>query len=201
VSTTWQPGFRHIRSAQQVRLSLSQRERIKVRDCFRHVSRARSRSPLGRCRVPCELGDSRTGEPEFAGEQEILRVQDRVFGQFDSYVRRRRAQSPALFPGSRNRGHKDQLGAAAGICNPRNCGFAAGATEDVPTWSDACGDTERGSRRYLSNRQFFQEVELTPHLNPLPLSKGRGGESLREGQGRGEFASRNPAIRKVPLGS
>ena len=201
MSTTWGTGLRRIRLAQQVRLSLSQRERIKVRDCFWHVSRARSRSPLERRPVLHELGDSRTGEPEFVGEQETFHVRDRVFGQFDSHVRHHPAQSPALPLGSRNRGNKNQPDVAAGICSQQNYGFAGGPREDVPTWSDACADTGHGSRRYLSDRQLFQKVELTPHLNPLPLSKGRGGKSLGAGQSRTEFPRRNHTIRNVSLRS
>ena len=199
MSTTWGAGFRRIRLAQQVRLSLSQRERM--RDCFRHASRVQSRSPLKRRRVLHELGDSRTEEPEFAGEQETAHVRDRVFGQFDSYVRHHLAQSPALPLRNRNRGHKNQPDAAAGICSPRNYGFAGCAKEDVPTWSDACADTEHGSRRYLSDRQLFQKAELTPHLSPLPLGKGRGGKLFIAGLGRTDVARRNHAIRNVSLRS
>ncbi len=170
--TTWEAEFRRVRLAKQIRLSLLQSERIKVRDYFRHVSQARSRSPSGRCRVLRELGDSRTEEPESAGERETARVRDRVCGQFDNCVPRRLAQSPALPRGSRNLRHNNQLDAAAGICIPRNFGFAGGARGDVPTWLDACGDTERGSRRHFSNRQFFQKLKLTPHLNLSPWARG-----------------------------
>jgi len=197
MSTTWGAGFRRIRLAQQVRLSLSQRERM--RDCFRHASRVQSRSPLKRRRVLHELGDSRTEEPEFAGEQETAHVRDRVFGQFDSYVRHHLAQSPALPLRNRNRGHKNQPDAAAGICSPQNYGSAGGAREDVPTWSDASSNIEHGSRRHFRLGQFFGKVELTPHLNPLPLSKGRGGESSSAGQSRTEFGRRIDAIRNVSL--
>lgn len=201
MSTTWQSGFRHIRLGREVRLSLSQRERIKVRDCFRHVSRARSRSHLGCCRVPHQLRDSRTGGSEFAGEQEILRVQDRVFGQFDSYVRHRRVQSPVLTPGSRNREHKNQADVAAGIFSPRNYGFAGEAREDVPIWSNACGDTEHDSRGYSNGREFVPKVESTPHLNPLTLDKGRGGKPLVASEARPGIARRNRAIRNASVRS
>ena len=197
MSTTWGPGFRRIRLPQQVRLS--QRERIKVRDSFWRLFPARSRSPLGRCRVLHELGDSRTGEPEFAGEQEAPHVRDLVFGQFDSYVRHRPAQSPTLPLGSRNRGHKNQPDAAAGICSPQNYGSAGGAKEDVPTWSDAFSNIARGSRRHLRLGQFFGKVELTPHLSPLPLSKGRGGKSFGSRESRTSFVRRRHAMRNVSL--
>src|SRR4051794_22421618 len=199
MSTPRGPGFRRIRLPQQVRLSLSQRERIKVRDSFWHVSPARSRSPLGRCRVLRELGGSRTGEPEFAGKQEAPHVRDLVFGQFDSYVRHRPAQSPTLPLGSRNRGHKNQPDAAAGICSPQNYGSGGGAKEDVPTWSDAFSNIERGSRRHLRLGQFFGKVELTPHLSPLPLSKGKGGKSFGSRESRTPFVRRRHAIRNVSL--
>ena len=172
-----------------------------MRDCFWHVSPARSRSPLGRCRVLHELGDSKAGEPQFLGEQETLHVQDRVFGQFDSYARRRLAQWPALLPDSRNRGHTNQRDAVAGICDPQNYGFAGAAKEDVPTWSGACADIEHGSRQYLNGRQLFQKAESTPHLSPLPLGKGRGGKPFVAGPSRTDFVRRIDMIRNVFLPS
>jgi len=201
MSTTWGTGFRRIRLAQQVRLSLSQRERIKVRDCFWHVFPARSRSPSGRCPILHVIGGSKIGEREFAGEQETPHVRDRVFGQFDNYVRHRLAQSPALPLGSRNRARKNQPDAAAGICSPQNYGFIGGAREDVPTWSDASSNIEHGSRKHLSLGQIFGKLELTPHLSPLPLGKGRGGKPFIAGQSRTDVAHRNHSIRNVPLRS
>jgi hypothetical protein len=169
-------GFRHrVCLAQRIRLSLSERERIKVRDCFRRVARARSKSLLAHYRVPHELGDSKIGGPRCRGEREILPARDRVSGQLDNYVLRRLAQLPALPPHNKNRGHKDEADAAAGICSPQNCGFVGVAKEHVPIWSGAFVANERGSRRHLRRTLLFGKAELTPHLNPLPLRKGRGG--------------------------
>jgi hypothetical protein len=84
---------------------------------------------------------------------------------------------PVLPPHNKNREHKDQADAAAGICSPQNCGSVGVAKEHVPTWSDVSVANERGSQRYLRRTLLFGKAELTPHLNPLPLSKGRGGVS------------------------
>jgi len=170
-----------------------------VRDCFRRVARARSKSLLARYRVPHELGDSKIGGPRCRGEREILPVRDRVSGRLDNYILRRLAQLPALPLGSRNRGHKNQPDAAAGIWSPQGYGSAGGAKEDVPIWSDAFSNIERGSRRYLRLGQFFGKVEFTPHLSPLPLSKGRGGKSFGLRESRTSFVRRRHAIRNVSL--
>ena len=193
--------FRRIRLARQTCLSLSQRERIKVRDCSWHVSRVRSRSPLGRCRVLHELGDSRTGELVFSGEQGTAHARNRVFDRFDSYVRHHLAQSPVLPLGSKNRAHKNQPDAVAGICSPQNYGFAGGAREDVPTWSDASSNIEHGSRKHLSLRHLFGKLQLTPHLSPLPFGKGRGGKPFVAGQSETDVAHPTHAIRNVSLRS
>ena len=175
-SISLQAGFRHcVCLAQRIRLSLSERERSKVRDCFRRVARARSKSLLARYRVPHGLGDSKIGGPRCGGEREILPARDRVSGRLDNYVLRRLAQLPALPPHNKNRGHKDQADAAAGICSPQNCGSVGVAKEHVPIWSGASVANERGSRRDLRRTLPFGKAELTPHLNPLPFSKGRGG--------------------------
>jgi hypothetical protein len=177
-SISLRAGFRHRMSlAQRIRLSLSERERIKVRDCFRRVPQARSKSLLARYRVPHGLGDSKIGEPRCRGERELLPARDRVSGRLDNYVLHRLAQLPALPLGNKDRGHKDQADAAAGICSPQNCGSAGVAKEHFPTWSDASVANERGSRRQLRRTLPFGKAELAPHLNPLPLSKGRGGVS------------------------
>jgi hypothetical protein len=79
--------------------------------------------------------------------------------------------------GNKNRGHKDQADAAAGICSPQKCGSVGVAKERVPIWLGASVANERGSRRHLNRTLLFGKAELTPHLNPLPLRKGRGGIS------------------------
>jgi len=176
-SISLRAGFRHrVCLAQRIRLSLSERERIKVRDCFRRVSPARSKSLVARYRVPHELGDSKIGQPRCRGEREILPARDPVSGRLDNYVLHRLAQLPALPPHNKNRGHKDQAGTAAGICSPQNCDSVGVAKEHVPIWSDASEPTS-ASQRYLRRTLLFGKAELTPHLNPLPLSKGRGGIS------------------------
>src|SRR4029077_20603091 len=133
------------------------------------------------------------------GEREILPARDRVSGRLDNYVLRRLAQLPALPPHNKNRGHKDEADAAAGICSPQNDGSAGGAKEDVPTWSDAFSNIERGSRRHLRLGQVFGKVELTPPLSPLPWRKGGGGKSFGSRESRTSFVRRRHAIRNVSL--
>jgi hypothetical protein len=175
-SISLRTGFRlRVSPAQRIRLSLFERERIKVRDCFRRVPRARPKSLLARYRVPHELGDSKIGGPRYRDEREILLWRDRVSSRLDNCVLHRLAQLPALPSHNKNRGHKDQADAAAEICSPRNCGSVRVAKERVSTWSDACADNEHGSWRDLGRALLFRKLKLTPHLNPLPLSKGRGG--------------------------
>lgn len=171
-------GFRHRAClAQRICLSLSERERIKVRDSFGRVPRARGKSLSARYRVPHELGDSKIGRSRCRDEREILPARHRVSGRLDNYVLRRLAQLPALPPHNKNRGRKDEADAAAGIYSPQNCGSVGVAKEHVPIWSGAFVANEPGSRRHLRRTPHFGKAELTPHLNPLPLSKGRGGAS------------------------
>ena len=200
-SVSLRSGFRHrVCPAQRIRLSLSQRERIKVRDCFRSVPRARSKSLLARYRVPHELGDSKIGGPRCRGEREILPARDRASDRLDNHVLHRLARLPTLPPHNKNRGHKDQADAAAGICSPQNCGSVGVAKEHVPIWSDASVANERGSRRYLRRTLLFGKAELTPHLNPLPLGKGRGGIRPDQPRRRPAFTGQKCVSRPWAIG-
>ena|ERR1700693_570804 len=60
-------------------LSLSQRERIQVRDYSGHVFQALTKWPGERYRVLCELDDSRSERRQFLVWPEILLVPGRVF--------------------------------------------------------------------------------------------------------------------------
>ena len=183
MSITRGSGFRHsLYLAQQIRLSLSQRERIKVRDCFLRVSPPQTKSLLAQYRVLHEPDDSKIGGRRSSGEQETLAVCDRVSGGLGNYVRHRLAQLPVWLLGNKNRGHKNEADAADEICSLRNFGSAGAAKERVPTWSDACADDERGSQRDLSRALLFWKAELPPHLNPLPLNEGRGGQQPNQRQ-------------------
>jgi hypothetical protein len=155
-------------------LSLSQRERTEVRDHSRHASRALTISPLERYPILDESDDSRIAAPRFRDEREILLAHDRVSIRPGSYDRRHPARSPALQQGSRSRVCKARADAADEICNLQNSDSAGGARACVPTSLDACADNERDSQNHLTCSAFIAEGESTPHLSPLPLSKGRG---------------------------
>jgi hypothetical protein len=84
------------------RLSLCQRERMKVRDCFSAAPGVRTRSLATRYRAPGEPGDSRIAEQRLQSVPGILTALDREFGLYDSYARRRQTRRPALRSGNRN---------------------------------------------------------------------------------------------------
>jgi hypothetical protein len=70
-------------------LSLSQRERMKVRVCFAVAPRVRTRLLAIRCRALGEPDDSRIATQRLDGEPEIPTAFDREFGPHGSYARRR----------------------------------------------------------------------------------------------------------------
>ena len=84
------------------RLSLSQRERIKVRVCFAVAPRARARLLAIRCRAPGEPGDSKISTQRLHGDPGIPIAFGREFDLHGSYVHRRPVQWPALRWDSRN---------------------------------------------------------------------------------------------------
>src|SRR5437867_9854367 len=68
------------------RLSLSQRERMKVRDCFSVAARVRTRLLATRCRALGEPDDSRIATQRLHGQPGILTAFYREFGLHSSYV-------------------------------------------------------------------------------------------------------------------
>ena len=72
-----------IPSAAAIRLALSQRERIKVRDYFLRVSQSRPKSQLEHCPILHESGDSRIGRSEFRGSQRTDLLCDRAVDHSD----------------------------------------------------------------------------------------------------------------------
>jgi hypothetical protein len=92
--------------ALSARLSLCQRERIKVRVCFGAAPATQTRSLVERCRVPGEFDDSQIAVQQFSYEQAIPTAFDREFGPHDSYAHHRPVRSRALRPHNRNRGRK-----------------------------------------------------------------------------------------------
>src|SRR5438552_7828765 len=70
------------------RLSLCQRERMKVRDCFSVAPRVRTRLAATRYRALDEPDDSRIAKRRLHGKPRIQTAFDRDFDQHGSYARR-----------------------------------------------------------------------------------------------------------------
>jgi len=134
-----------ITSAAAIRLSLSQRERIKVRDYFLRVSQSRPKSQLEHCPILHESGDSRIGRSEFRGSQELISYAIAPLTTPIS-VRHHRIRGRVSRRGNRNPECRSQEGAADEICNPRNFDCASAAKERVPIWSGACAGNEHDSQ-------------------------------------------------------
>jgi hypothetical protein len=158
-----------------VRLSLYQRERIKVRDCLTAVGLLQTRLLVTRCRVLGEPGDSRIATQRFHAEPGILSAFDREFGVPDSYVRRRPIRQPALRWDNRNPGRNRLTDFGGEICSLRNFGSVSVARESVQAQSPSFPTIERDSQRFILTikRIFRKEFPDAPHLNPLPASGAR----------------------------
>ncbi len=94
------PGSLH--SSREARLSLWQRERIKLRVSTNTTAAAQARSPARRCRVPGEPDDSRTAGQRFSHERATPSAFGREFDPSDSDARHRLIQLRALPPDNRN---------------------------------------------------------------------------------------------------
>jgi len=166
----------------QRRLSLSQRERIEVRDYLSGVSREPTKSLAEHCRVLRELGDSKIGGLQFRAARKTRLGSDHAVDRSDSCVRRRRVRWPALRRDNRNRVCMDPTRAVAGICIVQNFGSADFAKERAPIRSGGCADNERGSQeansaRVMGSRE--EKLSSVRHLQPLTSilspQSGRGG--------------------------
>jgi hypothetical protein len=166
-------------------LSLSKRERIKVRDFLCFARRERTRSPAKRYRVPRGFDDSKTARRESLFRRGIFDGPRPLFLSTDNYAHLHPAQLQVLRLDSRHRERKDRLDADAEIYSPQNFGFADYATEFFPRPSLCCVDNERGS----SSRRIRKALRCgdpesrssswAPHLNPLPAA-GRGRPAIDE---------------------
>ena len=127
------------------RLSLSQRERIEVRDCSRCAFQARARSLEEHYRVLLLLDDSRSGLQQSLVWIRISLAPDHVFQGVGSRDLNHPVRPRASRPDNRNRGCKDRWDAVAGICTVRNSDFEDGAREHARSRSRFCGDNGRES--------------------------------------------------------
>ncbi len=166
-----------------IRLSLSQRERIEVRDRARCAFRAPTKLLAERCPVLRELDDSKIAALRFLGTRVTRLGHGRVRDRSGNCVRLRRVPRQALLKGNRSRVRKNRTDAGAGICSRQSFDSADGAKERVPIWLRAYGDYKRGSQDYLTSSRSVREGRSAPHLNPLPAT-GRGGLNKRVASGQ-----------------
>ena len=131
----WCSGWLTLQTERGSRLSLSQRERMKVRDCFSVAPRVRTRLFARRYRVLCEPDDSRIATRRLHGEPGIPSVFDREFGLRGSYVHRRPIRWPALRSDNRNPKRNRRTGVGGEICSLRSFGSLSVAKESVQVQS------------------------------------------------------------------
>jgi hypothetical protein len=164
-----------------VRLSLSQRERMKVRDWLCGSPPRRSRLLAEHCRVLGEPDDSKIAIQRFHGWLEIALEHGLVCDQLRSCDLPHQTQWRVSRQGSKNRECKDQSSAADGICIHRNSDCAGGAKEFVQPQFPSYAASERDSQqnniiRSTRSREAnvcFVPFFSAPHLNPLPATGER----------------------------
>jgi hypothetical protein len=164
------------RSRAVVRLSLSQRERIEVRDCSASVSRGPTKWPAERYQVLPGPGDSKSARWRFPVGPEISLLPDRVFHYSGSRGLHHQVRRQASRPDNKNPRCKDRQDAVAEICNGRSFGSEDGAKECVRSRSRSCEDNWGGTLRDCLVGAILSEkgnrLPLTSILSPRP---GRGG--------------------------
>jgi hypothetical protein len=160
-------------------LSLSQRERIQVRDYSGHVFQALTKWPGERYRVLPELDDSKSERRQFLVWPEIPLVLGRVFRGGGSHGLNHPIRWQASRLDNKNPGRRGRSGAAAGICSVRSFDFEDGARGCVRSRSRVCGDNGRESLGdCLATAIFYEKRNCPPHLNPLPASRGEADSSI-----------------------
>lgn len=157
------------------RLSLSQRERMEVRDCSRIAFPAPTKWPGGRCRALSISDDSRSERRQFLVWPEILRVLDRVFHEAGIRGRNHPIRWRVSRWDNRNRGRKVRLDAAVGIYSLQSFDFEDGAKEHVHSrWRSCAGNGGESLGDCLTIATFSEKRNrAAPHLDPLPTA-GRG---------------------------
>jgi hypothetical protein len=161
-------------------LSLSQRERIKVRDCFRNAAPARTKSHPELYRVLPGADDSRTAERRFRDWRELSFAPHRALPGQCSYARFHQARSRDEPQGNRNLKRSNQSDVGVGTCGLRTSVFEHDATRSFHNASDSYVGSELESRGGRLSDKFGRRINfrwLAPHLNPLP-KLGRGKRSI-----------------------
>jgi hypothetical protein len=164
-----------LRTERGPRLSLCQRERMKVRDCFAVAPQVRTRLPATRYQALDEPDDSRIAKQRLHGGPGIPTAFDREFGLHDNYVHRRPTRWPALRWDYRNPRRNLRTDVVVEICSLRNFGSVSVAKECVQAASPSFAVIERDPRRLILTVNASSEKGFVdaPHLNPLPASGAR----------------------------
>lgn len=155
------------------RLSLCQRERMKVRDCSWIAFRALTKWLGGRYRALSLSGDSRSGRRQFLVWSEIRRVLGRVFHEGDIRDRNHPTRWRVSRRDSRNRERNVRLDAVVGICNLQSFDFEDGAKEYVHSRWRSCASNGGESLGACLTIATFSEKRNRPPLT-LILSRKWG---------------------------
>ena len=126
-------------------LCLSQRERIKVRDCCEYHLQVPTKSLRGHCRVLPSLDGSRSGRWQFLVSLEIPFASDLASRAGGNHDPSHPIRSQALGRGNRNPRRRDQSGAVAEICSLRSVDFGDVAREYARNRSLSFGGNEDAS--------------------------------------------------------
>jgi hypothetical protein len=157
-------------------LSLSQRERMKVRDCYECDFQAPTKSLQARYRVPRGFGDSRNGQRQFLVQLEISPVSYRVSRAGGNHAPSHPIRSRASGRGNRNLGRRGQSGAVAGIYKWRTFDFEDVAREYIRNRSRFCGGNGRGLLPdSLITAVSCEKRNYRPLTSILSPRAGRGG--------------------------
>jgi hypothetical protein len=162
--------------AHTLHLSLSQRERIKVRDSRRFDLQEPSKLPVKLHSGSPAHRDCRISEHEFLGARGNDHVVDHVLVLKGRCALRRRARWSIAFSDNKNRGCSYRPDVVGGTCSRQSSDFENGARERVRmAWSfsednerDSLGGEPSSGAKFEESGSYFQQYFLPPHLNPLP---------------------------------
>ena len=157
-------------------LSLSQRERIKVRDCSARVLQAPTKWPQERYRVPPEFDDSRTEQRQSVVSLRISCVPDRAPRGCGIRGPNHPIRWQASRPDNRNPRYMDRSDAAAGIYTPRTFDFEDGARECVHNRLRSYEENARESLEHCLRLAIdCEKRNCVPLTSILSLPAGSGG--------------------------
>jgi hypothetical protein len=154
---------------EKIRLSLWQRERIKVRDWTRTAPAAQTRSPARRCQVPGEPDDSKIAVQRFLCESGMPSAFDPEFVRHDSNARHRPIRSRALRSDSRNPECSSPTDADGEICSLQSFGSANAAKVCAQDRLLSFATNERDSRRIIL---LTSTVSESPSPQSSPRKRG-----------------------------